>query len=430
MNVYAWVVLAALLCEWGLSLLSALLDRASADETPPPELADIYDAEHYAESQRYLHAHARLCMLRSSVHLIVLLGFWFGGGFSWLEATTARLSGMLYTGPGAGILHGLLFIGALVLGRALLGLPFRTWATFVIEERFGFNRCTWRTFVADGIRAAILGAVIGIPLIGGVLAFFIYAGDAAWLWCWLAVAAFTLLILYVAPVWIMPLFNRFTPLPAGELRERLLAFAARLGFPLAGVWVIDGSRRSRKGNAFFTGFGRHRRIALYDTLIEDQGPEQLVAILAHEIGHCRLRHLVKQLTLHVVHTGVLCYLLGLFLTEPRLYAAFGLETAEPDALPIHAGLVFFLLLYTPLELLLGPLFNQLARAWEYEADQFAATHQEDGARHLTAALKQLARDNLTNLTPHPLNVFLHYSHPPLRARLAALGGTNAKDDDP
>jgi len=410
MNAYAALVLAALVGEWLLEVATDLLGLRALDPELPAEFRDVYDADRYRRSQAYTRTRTRFDLVVTTVQLAALLAFWFAGGFAWLDATVRD--------PGFGpVVTGLLFIGFLAVARALLGLPFRWWSTFVIEARFGFNRTTPRTFVADVAKGAVLAVVLGAPLLAAVLWLFETAGDAAWLWAWLAVTAFVVAVQFVAPTWIMPLFNRYTPLHDGALREAIVSYARAVGFPLEGVFVIDGSRRSTKGNAFFTGFGRHKRIALFDTLVDSLELRELVAVVAHEIGHYKRRHVLQGLVLAIAHTGVVLFLLSLFLRAPGLYAAFGL--ARPA---VYAGLVFFALLYTPIDVVLSVLANALSRRNEFQADAFAARTTGEGER-LADGLKRLSADSLSNLTPHRLEVVLRHSHPPVLDRIRALRGS-------
>jgi len=243
---------------------------------------------------------------------------------------------------------------------------------------------------------------------------FEYVGYYAWVYCWLAVTAFSLIMQYVAPTLIMPLFNKFTPLEPGELKEAILNYARSVGFPITNVFVIDGSRRSSKSNAFFTGFGRNKRIALFDTLIKKHTVSELVAVLAHEIGHHKKKHILQGTIINILHTGVLFFVLSIFLGSPGLYDAFYMEQQS-----IYSGIVFFGLLYTPLEMVLSVIMHALSRKNEYEADRFAAQTIQH-PQHLVEALKKLHAGNLSNLTPHPFYVFLNYSHPPLLQRMRAI----------
>jgi STE24 endopeptidase len=293
--------------------------------------------------------------------------------------------------------------------------------TFVLEARYGFNRTRPGTFVLDRLKTLGLSVVLGIPVLAAVLAFFQYAGRAAWLYSWVLLTLVSLAMQYVAPTWLMPLFNRFEPLAEGSLRDRLLTFAQTVSFPLKSVLVMDGSRRTSKSNAFFTGFGNNRRVVLYDTLISKHSEDELEAIVAHEIGHYK-RHHIPILTLTgVLHTGILFFLLSRVLLSRPLFAAVGV--AEPS---VYIGLVLFGLLYVPAELILSPALNALSRRFEFEADAFAA-HSTGRPNALASALKALTVDHLGNLTPHPLYVALHYTHPPLRDRLLALQDVHPTD---
>jgi STE24 endopeptidase len=407
MNAYAWVILGALVVHHGLGLVADLLNLRGLAPEVPAEMRDHYDAERYARSQAYTRARTRFGFVAQGFDLVVLLVFWFAGGFAWLDD---RVRGLGH-GP---MVTGLVFIGALGLAKMLLDLPFKYVSTFVIEERFGFNKSTRRTFFADVAKGLLLAVVLGGPLLAAILAFFEKTGAGAWLWCWGVTAAFTLLVQFIAPTWIFPLFHRFQPLEEGELRGAVLDYARSVAFPLEGLFVIDGSRRSTKANAFFTGFGKHKRVALFDTLIEKHPTDELVAVVAHEIGHYKRRHITKGLFLSFAQSGAVFFLLSIALTHRGLFEAFGVS--EPS---VWAGLVFFSLLYTPLDLVLSLLLQAFSRHNEFEADAFA---RETTGQHepLVSALKRLSADSLSNLTPHPLYVTLHHSHPPLLERIRAL----------
>ena len=413
MNIYSWIVLVALLGEFTLSVVTSLLNIRAMGPDVPDEFRSVYDDRTYARSQEYTRTHTRFRLVHGAYSLAALLLFWQLGGFGWLDRICRAL------GPGP-VSTGLLFIGALAAGSTALGLPFRIYSTFVIEERFGFNRTTPRTFVLDLLKGLALGAVLGGSLLALVLFFFEWAGPLAWLWCWGAATTFMLAAQFVAPTWIMPLFNSFSPLDSGALKDALIAYARSARFPVDGIFVVDGSRRSAKANAFFTGFGRRKRIALFDTLVEKQTTPELVAVVAHEVGHHKRRHVLKDLVLRFAHTGAMFWLLSLFLDHPGLFEAF-----DVPAPSIHAGLVFFGLLFTPIELVLSVLVNLFSRRHEFEADAFAAS-TTGSAEPLVTALKKLSADSLSNLTPHPLQVFLHHSHPPVLERIAALRALQAR----
>jgi STE24 endopeptidase len=350
----------------------------------------------------------------SSFSLFLILAFWFLGGFNWLDQ-------LIRTWNLNPLINGLLYIGILIIAQSILSLPFSIYRTFVIEERFSFNRTTPRIFILDRLKSLVLLLLLGGSLLSGILALFHYAGTFAWIYCWVAVVIFSLLIQYIAPTWIMPLFNKFIPMQAGELKEAILKYARSVKFPIKNVFVMDGSKRSSKSNAFFTGFGNNKRIALFDTLIDKHSIAEMVAILAHEIGHYKKKHILQGTIIGIVHTGIIFFMLSLILGSSELYQAFFMEEES-----IYSGLIFFSLLYTPVELILSILMQIFSRKNEYEADQFAAK-TIDNPNSLVEALKNLSTTNLSNLTPHPFYVFLYYSHPPLLQRILAIQGTQPKD---
>ena len=407
MNTFAIVILVALVGEFLLRVVSGVLNVRAFSPTLPAEFAGVFDDEKYARAQRYTATRTRFGLLRGAFDLAIVLLFWFAGGFAWLD-TLARGLGH---GP---VVTGLLYIGALGLASILLGLPFRAYSTFVIEARYGFNRTTVGTFVADTLKSLVLAALLGGLLLAMILAFFEWAGPLAWLWCWIAATVFMLAVQFIAPTWIMPLFNKFTALESGDLHDAILGYARKADFPLRGLFVVDGSRRSSKANAFFTGFGKNKRIGLFDTLVDEYTVPELVAVVAHEVGHYKKRHIWQRMALSIGHLGAMLWILSLFLGQEGLFAAF--YVSEPS---VYAGLLFFGLLFTPVELVLSILVNLFSRRNEFEADRFAAETTGSG-EPLIAALKKLSADNLSNLTPHPLAVFLDYSHPPVLQRIAAL----------
>ena len=407
MNAAAAAILASLLVVRAVDAAVAVLNLRSLRPEIPPELQGLYDRQAYGRSQEYARATTRAGLVKDGVDLAALCAFWFAGGFQALDA--------LARGWGRGpVSAGLLFFAGLALLSALLSLPFAVHATFVLEGRFGFNRTTPRTFVLDRVKGLALALALGGPLLAAVLAIFARAGRSAWLACWAAVAGYTLVVQLVAPRWIMPLFNTFTPLPAGELRERIERYAASVRFSLENVFLMDGSRRSGKSNAFFTGFGRHRRIALFDTLVAQLAPGELVAVLAHEVGHYTRRHVLKGTVVSLAHTGAVLWAFSLLMDRQWLYEAFFVERASA-----HAGLVLFGILLTPVEAVVAAAANAWSRRNEYEADRFAAETTAD-PEGLVAALRKLSVQNLSNLTPHPWQVALHHSHPPLLQRIARL----------
>lgn len=407
MNIYVIIILLALLLDYFLNLLADILNLRKLSGEIPPDFSDVYDRETYRKSQEYTRAKTRFGIFVSTVSLAALLVFWFFGGFNWLDifVRSWRLNQ---------IVTGIVYIALLLLIKELFSLPFSAVDTFVIEERFGFNRTKPATFFTDLLKGLALAILLGGPILAVVLVFFEKTGVYAWLYCWVISTIFTLILQFIAPTWIMPLFNKFKPLEEGELKNGILDYAKSVDFPLTGVFVMDGSRRSSKSNAFFTGFGRNKRIALFDTLIAKHSIPELIAILAHEIGHYKKKHVIQGMIISIFHAGFVFFLLSLFLGNQTLFQAFLMAHVS-----VYAGLIFFGLLYTPVELILSLLLNLLSRHNEYEADRFAVRTIPFPSALITA-LKNLAAHNLTNLSPHPFHVFLNYSHPPLPERIGAI----------
>jgi STE24 endopeptidase len=407
MNIFTIIILSSIVLEFILGLVANLLNLKGLKFKLPPELETVYKTEDYRKSQEYMRATTRFGIVTSIFTLVIILALWFFRGFNYFDQVVRAWQFI----P---LINGLLYIGILFIVYSLITLPFDVYNTFVIEERFGFNRTTRWTFFLDQVKGLGLALLLGGPLLAGVLALFEFAGPYAWLYCWAAVTLFSLVIQYLAPTWIMPLFNKFTPMESGELKDAIFTYASSVNFPLKNVSVMDGSRRSSKSNAFFTGFGRNKRIALFDTLIKQHTVPEMVAILAHEIGHYKKKHVIQGTIIGILHTGVLLFLLSLFLGSNGLYQAFYMEQTS-----IYAGLLFFGLLYTPIELVLSIAMQLVSRRNEYAADRFAAETIKQ-PESLITGLTKLHANNLSNLTPHPFFVFLNYSHPPLLRRMQAI----------
>ena len=400
--------LAALLAVLGvfhLELISTFLNLARYRLPLPERLKSVFDEETVKKAAEYAGASARVDIIKDAVMLAVFLGFWWAGGFAWLDQTV--------TAWGWSVLWTQVAVVALVMvAQSLMAVPFEAWDTFGVETEFGFNKTTWKTFILDRIKGFALGAALGIPLLALVLWLY-QTQPLAVLWAWLCIAAFSLTMMWAAPRWLMPIFSKFSPLPDENLRTAILGLAERLKFPVADVSMVDGSLRSTKANAFFAGYGKTKRIALYDTLIEKHSQDELLAVLAHEIGHNKLRHVPKLLIVSLLEMGLMLGLLSLALKSEGFFSAFGVSGQ-----PVGIGLVIFGVLYAPLGLLLGLFTSATSRKHEFEADAFAA--QACTAAPLMTALRKLSTDNLAHPQPHPLTMLLHYSHPPLNERLAAL----------
>jgi len=410
MNGYLLFILSVLLLGHLLDLTAALLNLRRLSPELPAEFVGVFDDAQYARSQAYTRATTRFGLIQSTVSLALTVAFIVAGGFNYVDLA-ARSFGF------SSIPTGLLFTGTLALLSTIAGLPFSVYSTFVIEQRFGFNTTTVATFILDGLKALLLAVVLGGPLLAAILWFFETSGSAAWLYCWIAAVAFVLVVQFLAPVVIMPLFNKFTPLAEGELKAAITGYAARQQFAIQGIYTMDGSKRSTRANAFFTGFGRFRRIVFFDTLTDKLAASEIVAVLAHEMGHYKLKHIPMMMALSILQMGLLFFILSLFLGNQGLFAAFGMEHVS-----VYASLGFFGFLYSPISTLLAIGFNAFSRRNEYQADCYAAQTLESdgGGESLISGLKKLSVSNLSNLTPHPLQVALNYSHPPVLARIAAL----------
>lgn len=407
MNGYLIFILAVLLISYALDTIVALLNLRSLDPELPQEFIGTFDSEEYARSQEYTRTTTRFGIFQNSIMTPVTIIFILAGGFNWVD-TLARSFGL------ESISTGLIFTGLLLLLSGSISLPFSVYSTFVIEERFGFNKTTVKTFILDIIKSVLLSILIGAPVLAAILWFFALGGKLAWVYCWLIVVAFILIMQFLAPVLIMPLFNKFTPLEDGELKDRITRYARRENFRMKGIYTMDGSKRSTKLNAFFTGFGKFRRIVFFDTLIEKLSSGEIISVLAHEMGHYKKKHIFKMMAASIVQMGVMFYILSLFLENKGLFAAFRMEHVS-----IYASLIFFGFLYSPISMLLGIIGNWFSRKYEYEADLYAAKTTA-GPDDLISGLKKLSVSNLSNLTPHPLHVFLNYSHPPVLKRILTL----------
>jgi len=407
MNIYLVIVLASIAGAWLLNTVVSALNLRALSPELPEEFRDVIDSERYRKSQEYTRAGTKLDFVSETAGTVIMVAFILLGGFEYAD----QIARSLGLHP---VATGLVFFGILMALNEVASWPFEIYSVFVIEERFGFNRMTPATFVADKLKSWLLTIVIGAPILAVIIVFFREAGSLAWLWAWAASALFVLVIQYVAPTLILPLFNKFTPLEDGELRQAIEAYAKNQGFALTGIYVMDGSKRSTKSNAFFTGLGSKKRIALFDTLINNHDTEEIVSILAHEVGHSKRGHVKKNLVLLLARMGLLFYLLSLFIGSPGLFEAFSVSQMS-----VYAGLVFFMLLYTPVNMILSLIWGAVSRRFEYQADRFAVT--TTGIRQpMIRALKKLSRDNLSNLTPHPAQVALSYSHPPVLERIRAI----------
>ena len=409
MNVYLVVILAIIVGNYVFDLVIELLNVRAIRQELPEEFEGFYDSAKYKKSQEYLKDNTYFKLIQATFTTAVVLFLILSGGFNFIDGLARSFNlGIIPTG--------LIFSGILFFFFQIIGIPFSIYHTFVIEEKYGFNRTKPKTFILDILKGWLLSIIIGGLLLSGILWFFIKSGNFAWLFCWLGVTIFEFFIIFIAPVVIMPLFNKFIPLEEGGLKQAIQTYAQSQDFKLKGLFKMDGSRRSSKSNAFFTGFGKYRRIVLFDTLIKNHGLDELVSVLAHEMGHYKKKHILKMMTISILTNGLMFFIFSLFINNPGMFAAFRM-----DNLSIYASLLLFSFLYTPINIILSLAGNVLSRYHEYEADKYAvSTYKKPKAFIL--ALKKLSVDNLSNLTPHPLKVFVSYSHPPVLERIKALKG--------
>lgn len=404
------VVLAKLIWETYLTLLNMAEVRRHS-QAPPPALRTVMDDGAYAKSVNYTLAKAKFGLISDVYGIVILLAVLFSGLLPWLYSV---LEGLMAPSVWRESLYVILIFTLL----AIPGLPLEHHAQFRLEERFGFNKSTLGLWITDKIKGLLVGLALAVPLL--TLIFFLVerAGSLWWIWAFAAFFAFQLLLMVLYPMLILPMFNTLTPLPEGGLKDRLMGLAERAGFKCRTIQVMDGSKRSGHSNAFFTGFGRFRRIVLFDTLMEQLPEEELEAVLAHEIGHYKLGHVPKMLILSAGLGLASFAVLAWLLATPVFVEAFGFLHVESGVGP---AFVLFALVAGSFGFWLSPLLNLLSRKHEYAADRFASEHA-GGAEPMIKALRRLSEKNLSNLTPHPLYSFFHYSHPTLLEREAALAG--------
>jgi len=382
------------------------LNTTRWSEQLPEKLKGIYNDAAYQKSQAYKKMNHKFEMLTSSLSFIIISLMLLFNGFTMVNGWVLGITDNI-------ILSSLFFFGILGLASDILTTPFAVYDTFVIEERFGFNKTTPKTFISDKIKSWLLAAVLGGGLLALIIFIWIKTGENFWLWAWLIITIISLFMTLFYSNLIVPLFNKQTPLEEGDLKQMIRDFSAKAGFQLKNIYVIDGSKRSTKANAYFTGFGPKKRIVLYDTLINDLSREEIVAVLAHEIGHYKKKHTLIGLISGIIQTGFMLFIFSLLVASPVLSSALGVE--EPR---FHIGLIAFGILYSPLSFVMGVFMNIISRRNEYQADAFAS--QFGFAAELVSGLKKLSVNNLSNLTPHPLYVFFHYSHPTLLQRINRL----------
>jgi STE24 endopeptidase len=401
------MVLSFIVLVYVIQTIADLLNVKNITNTLPVEFENYFDKEKYEKSQKYLKTNTNFSLISSTVTLFVQIIFVVLGGFNYVNNIAVSF--------GFGnIITGLIFANILLLISEIIKIPFSLYSVFVIEEKFGFNRMSLKIFISDWIKSRLITLSIFSLVFTLILQFFANFSDLAWFYAFITVIAFQLFLTFIAPVAIMPLFNKYTPLEDGPLKTSIETYAKKEDFKMKGLFKMDNSKRSSKSNAFFTGFGKYRRIVLFDTLIHKHTVEELTSILAHEMGHFKLGHIIKHIIFSFASTGLMLYILSVFINKAWLYEAFLLNPQ-----PIYAGMVFFAFLYSPISLVLSVIGSYFSRKHEFEADAYAVTtykHPKD----MTNALKKLSVDNLSNLCPHKFKVFLEYSQPPVLDRINAI----------
>jgi len=405
-NIFFYIIITFFVLGFIWGQILAFLNRKRMSPLIPAELEGIYNAENYARQQEYQKTNSRFGLISGGFSFIITLLALIFGILGWFDGELREYTEQFLLLP-------LIFFGILFIINEIIDLPFEWYSIFNIEERFGFNKSTPKIFWADFFKGILLTVIIGGLIMTAITLIYHYTEKWFWALAWIAVSGFSLVMTFFYSEWIVPLFNKQKPLEGGELRSAIEDFARKAGFQLRNIFVIDGSKRSTKANAYFTGFGKKKRIVLYDTLTDDLDTQEIVAVLAHEIGHYKRHHIVQSIFISILTTGLTFFILSLFLGNLQLAEALGGKTAS-----FHLGLIGFSLLFAPISDVTGLAVNWLSRRNEYQADAFAASFGLGDA--LISALKKISVKSLSNLNPHPLVVFWHYSHPTLLQRIRAI----------
>lgn len=401
-----WLIVAFIIFEFVFNKLIDFVNSKSWNQKIPSILENLYEKEEYTKAKKYAEENGKLELISAVFSLIFALALLFFEGYAYIDA-------LVKTWTANTILQSLYFFGVFMLASTIVGLPFGIYKTFVIEEKYGFNKTTATTFVLDFIKNLLLGAIVGGVLLAVITWLFLQGGDYFWLYIWVVVAGFSIFFAMFYTTFIVPIFNKLTPLEPGELRESIEAYAQKVGFSLSNIMVIDASKRSSKSNAYFSGLGSKKAIVLYDTLIADNSTEELTAILAHEVGHYKKKHIIYSMLIGIAQMGFMFFLFGWLAKNQNLALALGVADIN-----FHIALIAFSLLYAPIALITGIFMNIFSRKNEFEADAFAK--ETYNAAPLISALKKMSKKHLSNLTPNKTYTFIHYSHPPLIERLKAL----------
>ena len=401
-----YIIIAILIISFIVDKILDTLNEKHFDDEIPQKLKDVYDADEYKKSQAYKKTSAKFSNITSFVTTVLTLIFFLADGFKYLDSFART-----YTDNP--ILVALIFFGIIILGSEIVSTPLSYYSTFVIEEKFGFNKSTKKIFWLDKIKGLFISVLLGLGILSLVIWFYQLTGKNFWIYAWVSVAVFSLFINMFHAKLIVPLFNKQSPLEDGELKSAIEKYAKNVGFTINNIFVIDGSKRSTKANAYFSGFGSQKRITLYDTLINDLETDEIVAVLAHEVGHYKRRHIIFNLISSILLTGLTLFILSLFVNSPVLSEALGVSIPS-----FHIGLIAFGILYSPISEVTGLFMNYMSRKFEYQADNYAKETFEGKA--LISSLKKLSKNSLSNLTPHPAFVFTNYSHPTLLERIKNL----------
>ena len=382
------------------------LNDKNWNESIPNDLEGFYDSDKYQKAKNYKIERGKISLLNSSISFVITLLMLFFFGFGLISEYAVSLSDSV-------ILQSCIFFMIFHLLTTFLGMPFSYYSTFFIEEKYGFNKTTLKIFIVDKIKGLFISSLFIIGLTSLAIILIEYFSTGFWIWLWIGLSLFMVFLNMFYADLIVPIFNKLTPLENGELRSKIESYSKKVGYSLKNIFVIDGSKRSTKANAFFSGLGPRKTIALYDTLIEKHTDEELVSVLAHEVGHFKKKHILVSMFLTILQLGIMCYLFELCMNMEVIASSLG-----SSKMNFHIGIIAFSFLYSPIGLITGILMNILSRKNEYEADKFAKDTYN--GNFLELALKKLSVDSLSNLYPHPLYVFVHYSHPPLLKRLARL----------
>lgn len=401
-----YVLLAIITFDFALERILSFLNRKSSKQPIPKELEGIYDQEKYAKSQAYQAEGSRFGMFSATFSFVIMFLALYNGWYGMLDEWIRTFSPLNLISP-------LIFFGILFIISDVIGIPFSLYQNFVIEEKYGFNKMTAKTYITDKIKGYLLTIIIGGILLAALIYFMSFMGPSFWIYFWAVMTAFTLFANMFYASLILPLFNKLKPMEDGELKQSIQYYCDKVHFPLKNIFVMDGSKRSSKGNAFFSGLGKKKKVVLFDTLIENHTTEELTAVFAHEVGHYKKKHILYTTIFSIGLMGLMLYVFSLMAFDAEVSWAMGGQTSA-----LHLNLLAFFILYSPISTIIGIVGNIISRKNEFEADAYAKKTYR--GEPLVTGLKKMSSDHLSNLTPHPAFVFVHYSHPPLKERVAEL----------